>query len=122
MEAISHDWLVSSGASNGGAVPVCLDRRTYLHAVHSRGVRFEVEAGTAWLTQDGMLADVVLGPGQSWRAPNDERVVVSGLPWCRLTVRAEQAADSTSARSRRRRLFARWLERFRPRRTVIVGV
>jgi hypothetical protein len=57
-----------------------------LRLMPSDEVRVTCLSGTAWLTRDGHLADIVLSAGDSARVlPADDALVV-GMPCCRLRI------------------------------------
>lgn len=43
------------------------------------GRELACRAGELWITVDGRPEDIILGPGQRWRAEEDSTVVVSAL-------------------------------------------
>jgi len=44
-----------------------------------RGVQLQVVSGEVWITHDGDLKDVVLGPGERYTAEQNARMLVSAL-------------------------------------------
>jgi hypothetical protein len=64
------------------------------------GQLFGCETGELWITQDRSRRDVILRPGQSWRAPHGQTVVISAFQPSVLTVTGPAA--STVARTCRR--------------------
>ena len=55
----------------------------------SRDVWVVCLAGTAWLTRDGSLADLILSPGDVAWVPRVDDALVTAMPRCRLGI-AEQ--------------------------------
>ena len=51
--------------------------------------------GTAWLTRDGCLADLILSPGDVTRVSRADLALVTGMPRCRLGIaeKREYLAD-----------------------------
>ena len=51
--------------------------------------------GTAWLTRDGCLADLILSPGDVTRVSKADAALVTGMPRCRLGIgeRREHLAE-----------------------------
>lgn len=52
----------------------------------SRDVWVVCLAGTAWLTRDGCLADLILSPGDVAWLPRVDDALVTAMPRCRLGI------------------------------------
>lgn len=61
----------------------------------SRDVWVMCLTGTAWLTRDGCLADLILSPGDMTRVSKADAALVTGMPRCKLgiTEKREHLAD-----------------------------
>ncbi|WP_162245879.1 MULTISPECIES: DUF2917 domain-containing protein [unclassified Roseateles] len=61
----------------------------------SRDVWVVCLTGTAWLTRDGCLADLILSPGDVTRVLRADAALVTGMPRCRLGIseKREHLAD-----------------------------
>lgn len=61
----------------------------------SRDVWVMCLTGTAWLTRDGCLADLILSPGDVTRVSRSDVALVTAMPRCRLAIgeKREHLAD-----------------------------
>lgn len=67
---MDHDLLLGARTLEKGRV-----RRVALHP----GDRIECLSGCLWLTQDGDLRDIVLGPGEAHVVDHDRPTLLSAL-------------------------------------------
>lgn len=114
----SHESLESGLTVHTG---LAVGRHELLRLALARGDHVRAEAGTVWLTIDGVRDDIVLGAGDVYTAPEDLAVNATGLDAGRLTVlghrplRWRQAgASHTAWRSRARRVLDRLLPQASP--------
>lgn len=70
------------------------------------------KSGELWITLDGSLEDIILGPGQSWRVTSNDPVVVSALkPSLLVTAHPCGRSPSIAPRGRAESILAvllRW--------------
>lgn len=52
----------------------------------SRDVWVTCLTGTAWLTRDGCLVDLILSPGDVTRVSKADAALVTGMPRCRIGI------------------------------------
>lgn len=79
------------------------------------GHELACRSGELWLTVDGRQEDIILGPGQRWRATGKEPVVVSALkPSLLVTTALDGQAPGFRLRERAESVLGRLLRRRHP--------
>ena len=71
--------------------PAYLQRRQVFSLNTRKGQRIECRTGQLWITQDGDLRDVVIGPNQSFTLDLSGHTLVSALEDASFVLRSAQA-------------------------------
>ncbi len=79
---------VVRGAARDAFEPVCLavEARLPVRFVCPARAQVACVSGTAWITTDDDLRDVVLEAGQAHRAARGDRLFINGMPACALRI------------------------------------
>ena len=83
---LGKNWIFD-GVGSGTPAPCRLMSGRVLRLERARGSVLCCLRGTAWITEDGSIADIVLEPGQRHVVERMGSVVVMGLPSCEIALR-----------------------------------
>ncbi|HZN47595.1 MAG TPA: DUF2917 domain-containing protein [Ramlibacter sp.] len=85
---------------------ITLPRRAIVPLQVAPGASIACTLGCLWLTEDGSPRDIVLEPGDAWKASRANTVLVSALRESVFSVREAASQPEATLSLRLRRLFA----------------